>query len=104
MEKVFLIILCLFLISGFVLYILYQRTASKLSISEMKRNEYEHEIKTLKDINSQLREEMLIISENRRKADEKISELHSGDAVANAINGLSKPADSDSGKNDSSRD
>jgi hypothetical protein len=94
MEKVFLIILCLFLISGFVLYILYQRTASKLSISEMKKNEYEHEIKTLKDINSQLREEMLIISENRRKADEKISELHSGDAVANAINGLSKPADS----------
>lgn len=104
MEKVFLIILCLFLISGFVLYILYQRTASKLSISEMKRNEYEHDIKTLKEINTQLREEMMIISENRREADENISKLHSGDAVANAINGLSKPADSDSGKDDSSRD
>ena len=94
MEKVYLIILCFFLISGFIFYILWQRAKAKLSASEMKKNEYEREIKTLKDINSQLREEMLIISENRRKADEKISELHSGDAVANAINGLSKPADS----------
>lgn len=94
MEKVFLIILCLFLISGFVLYILYQRTASKLSISEMKRNEYEHVIKTLKEINTQLREEMLIISENRRKADEKVAELHNGNSVVNAINGLSKPTGS----------
>ena len=104
MEKGFLIILCLLLISGFIIYILWRRAEAKLSASEMKKNEYEHEVKTLKDINSQLREEMLIISENRRKADEKISELHSGDAVANAINGLSKSAGSDSGKNDSSRD
>lgn len=90
MDKVFMIVLGLFLISDFVIYILWQRAESKLSASEMKKNEYEHDIKTLKEINSQLREEMLIISENRRKADEKIAELHSGDSVSNAINGLCK--------------
>ena len=39
---------------------------------------------------SKLREELRIKNENRKKADEKINALHSGDVIANAINGLSK--------------
>ena len=48
-----------------------------------KYEEQEFFIKTLK-------EELKIKSENRKKADEKINALHTGDAVDNAINGLSK--------------
>lgn len=47
-------------------------------------------------------DELKARQENRRNADEKIHDLRTGDALANAINGLSKHGNSDSGESDSS--
>lgn len=72
------------------LYMLYQHEKEKLSDVEMENIDLKQKIMQLNDENSMLREEMKVISKNRREADEKINELHSGDSVTNAINGLCK--------------
>ena len=46
--------------------------------------------KVLMEQLSLLREELRIKKNNRKKSNEKIDALHNGDAVDNAINGLSK--------------
>jgi len=87
-----------------ILFIAFKTVSEKLDMSKLKNSEYEYTIRQLKTENYKLRDEMKTIAQNRREADEKIVNLHNGDVVSNAINGLSKPAGSDSGKNDSSRD
>ena len=44
--------------------------------------------KVLMEQLNKLHEELRIKSENRKEADEKIKELHTGDALGNALNGL----------------
>lgn len=39
---------------------------------------------------NELRKEEAIKSDNKKEADEKINEMHSGDALANALDGLHK--------------
>ena len=92
MSNITLIVLGLLITFIFVLYLLYQHTATKLSDSEMKNNEYEHTIVSLEAENAKLTSTLGIISKNRRKADEEINKLHNGDAVDNAIKHLSKSA------------
>jgi len=87
-----------------ILFIAFKTVSEKLDMSKLKNSEYEYTIRQLKTENYKLRDEMKTIAQNRREADEKIVNLHNGDVVSNAINGLSKPTGSDSGKNDSSRD
>jgi len=57
------------------------------------KNRYEEErtkVEQLQEEYSKLAEAYRIKKENKEKADEKISDLHSGDSVANAINILRK--------------
>ena len=54
---------------------------SSLDVCMEKYNELYAFVNTLK-------EELRIKSENRKEADEKIKELHTGDALGNALNGL----------------
>lgn len=102
-NAIFIAIGCLVLLN-MILFIAFKTVSEKLDMSKLKNSEYEYTIRQLKTENYKLRDEMKTIAQNRREADEKIVNLHNGDAVANAINGLSKPAGSDSGKNDSSGD
>lgn len=102
-NAIFIAIGCLVLLN-MILFIAFKTVSEKLDMSKLKNSEYEYTIRQLKTENYKLRDEMKTIAQNRREADEKIVNLHNGDAVANAINGLSKPTGSDSGKNDSSRD
>ena len=90
MSNIMLIVLAAFLAFIIVLYLLYQHTASRLSESEMKNNEYEHTIVNLEAENARLSDALNIISKNRSETNEKINELHNGDSVINAINGLCK--------------
>ena len=66
-------------------------------VTEKQRVELEKEFdvaltdnKELLNHLSTLKEELRIKNENRKKADEKIENLHNGDTVSNAINSLSK--------------
>lgn len=90
MSNIMLIVLAAFLAFIIVLYLLYQHTASRLSESEMKNNKYEHTIVNLEAENARLSDALNIISKNRSEINEKINELHNGDSVTNAINGLCK--------------
>ena len=90
MDNVYLIVIGIFIISNVVMYFVYQHTAAKLSVSEMKNIEYERIVSDLKRENTKLREEMKIKSKNEEEANEKIDSLHNGDTVSNAINGLCK--------------
>lgn len=83
---------CLVLIDV-ILYIAFKTVSERLDVARLKNSEYEYTIRSLKEENSKLKEEMKITAKNRREANEKIDSLHNGDSVSNAINGLCKPSD-----------
>lgn len=55
----------------------------QLEASEKEKTAYARQVQRLTSAGE-------ITSKNRRKADEKIEELHSGDALGNALDGLRK--------------
>lgn len=83
------IIITVILLAAF-LYVLYQRANEKLSEAKLRNEDYEFQIHQLNMEKEALTEELAMLSKNRRKTDEKINELHTGDAADNAINGLCK--------------
>lgn len=56
----------------------------QLEASEKEKTAYARQVQRLTSAAG-------IASKNRREADEKIEELHSGDVVGNALDGLRKP-------------
>lgn len=56
----------------------------QLEASEKEKTAYARQVQRLTSAAD-------IASKNRREADEKIEELHSGDVVGNALDGLRKP-------------
>lgn len=73
-----------------ILYFILKTTMEKLSLSRMKNTEYEYAIKELKKENSALKDGLNLKAKLEKETNEKIDSLHTGDTVANAINGLSK--------------
>lgn len=58
-------------------------TKAQLAASEKARDEYAKQVQRLTSAGE-------ITAENRRESDEKVDSLHSGDAVGNALDELSK--------------
>jgi 3-isopropylmalate dehydratase small subunit len=86
MTYVLIALAVLVIISGVFAYIFYK-------MYRKFKNCYEKEhlkLVNLQEEYSKLAEAYKIKKENKEKADEKISNLHSGDSVANAINILRK--------------
>ncbi len=87
--KVLLIISLVNLLIAIIFWGLWRITNSKLKAVQ-------HNVDAIVDTNHALMKELenarfqlKIKSDNRKEADEKINALHTGDAVDNAINGLS---------------
>ena len=66
-------------------------------VAEKAKSDADNKIEKLQEANnlimgqlSKLHDELRIKNENRKEANEKVESLHNGDAVSNAINGLSK--------------
>lgn len=89
-NTLFTVVLVL-LISVFVLFLSVKTLWKRLRAEKERNKENEKKISQLTKENSKLFEELSIISDNRREADEKINALHDGDSVNNAISGLCKP-------------
>lgn len=90
MSNAILIAIGCLVLMDVILYIAFRTVSEKLDNARLKNSEYEYTIKQLESENGKFRDEMKIIAKNRREADEKIADLHNGDAVDNAIKHLSK--------------
>lgn len=92
MSNAILIAIGCLVLMNVILYIAFRTVSEKLDNARLKNSEYEYTIKQLKSENGKLRDEMKIMAQNGREADEKVNALYDGDSVSNAINGLCKPA------------
>lgn len=90
MSNAILITIIILLALVLVLFLALKTALEKLSLSRMKNTEYEYAIKGLKKENSALRDGLNLKAKMEKETNEKIDSLHTGDTVANAINGLSK--------------
>ena len=89
------VIAVLLLVIG-VLYAGYKIVDKDLDNEREKTKKYEEVISSLQSENEKKNEESKIKNDNRRKTDEKIDELHSGNTLLNAIDGLCKPKSNNS--------
>lgn len=86
-----LVCLIIFSIGVSVLFfMLWKTTKSVLKTTEHDLNVCTRKYEELLLMFKRVEAESKIKSENRKEADEKVNALHTGDSVANAINGLSK--------------
>ena len=90
MSNIVLVIIGCLLLIIIGLYIAFKTVSEKLTLANLKNAEYEYTLETLENENAALLKGTKLIADNERKANEKIEALHSGDSIANAINGLSK--------------
>lgn len=90
MLDVILSVIVVLIVISLLLFILWKSTRKQLKLAEMKIEELDYAVKALKAENSVFKEISEQLNKNRRVADEKIEELHNGDSVANAIDGLCK--------------
>lgn len=90
MTKVLLIIIAVLAVIAVVFLLLWRISKAKLKQTE---NELAYTRKELSEsIAAQVKLEatLEIINQNRNQADEKIENLHTGDVLGNALDGLSK--------------
>lgn len=90
MAKVLLIIIAVLAVIAVVFLLLWRISKAKLKQTE---NELAYTRKELSEsIAAQVKLEatLEIINQNRNQADEKIENLHTGDVLGNALDGLSK--------------
>ena len=73
-----------------IAYICYGSIREKYESLKNQNMELKGDVKELKEVISVLENEGKLKAEKEREANEKIDELHNGDAVSNAINGLCK--------------
>lgn len=73
-----------------ILYIYGNYYKNKYDLSELKKAELSYTLKEMEKENSVLKEAAKIKHEGEKKTDEKINELHNGDSISNAVNGLCK--------------
>ena len=73
-----------------IAYICYGSIKEKYESLKNQNTELKGDVKELKEVISVLENEGKLKAEKEREANEKINELHSGDSIGNAINGLCK--------------
>lgn len=84
------ILICGSWLIAIIAYICYGSIREKYESLKNQNMELKGDVKELKEVISVLENEGKLKAEKEREANEKINELHSGDSIGNAINGLCK--------------
>ena len=95
MTSTVLMAFCLVVAMAMIFYFAWRYAYGKLQDERLKNAVLERSVRQLESENGKLREEMKLKSRLEKETNEKIDSLHTGDSVANAVNGLSKPKNSD---------
>lgn len=88
--KLLLIICAVFLFAALIFFFLWRLSVGKRKSQKETIDKLVQQINEAKQTNSELEYTISVLKKNREKADEKIEELHNGDALANALDGLHK--------------
>ena len=84
------ILICGSWLIAIIAYICYGSIKEKYESLKNQNMELKGDVKELKEVISVLENEGKLKDEKEREANEKINELHNGDSIGNAINGLCK--------------
>lgn len=84
------ILICGSWLIAIIAYICYGSIKEKYESLKNQNMELKGDVKELKKVISVLENEGKLKAEKEREINEKIDELHNGDSVSNAINGLCK--------------
>lgn len=84
------ILICGSWLIAIIAYICYGSIKERYESLKNQNMELKGDVKELKEVISVLENEGKLKAEKEREANEKINELHSGDSIGNAINGLCK--------------
>ena len=84
------ILICGSWLIAIIAYICYGSIREKYESLKNQNTELKGDVKELKEVISVLENEGKLKAEKERETNEKINELHSGDSIGNAINGLCK--------------
>lgn len=84
------ILICGSWLIAIIAYICYGSIKEKYESLKNQNTELKGDVKELKEVISVLENEGKLKAEKEREANEKINELHNGDSISNAINGLCK--------------
>lgn len=90
MIKFFLIVCGILILCVVIFFFLWRLSANQNKQKEEIIYKLSKQICDVNKANAQLEQTINILKKNRRKADEKIDNLHNGDSVDNAIDELSK--------------
>lgn len=88
--KLLLIVCAVFLFAVLIFFFLWRLSVGKRKSQKETIDKLVQQINEAKQTNSELEYTISVLKKNREKADEKIEELHNGDALANALDGLHK--------------
>lgn len=88
--KLLLIVCAVFLFATLIFFFLWRLSVGKRKSQKETIDKLVQQINEAKQTNSELEYTISVLKKNREKADEKIEELHNGDALANALDGLHK--------------
>ena len=90
MIKFLLIVIAVLFVVGIVFFFLWRLSAAKTKSQKTTIDKFVKQLNEATQANSKLELTISTLKNNREKADEKIRDLYSGDAVDNAIKRLSK--------------
>ena len=90
MIKFFLILTAVLFVGILLLFFLWRSAKTKQKETQEKLNNTNKELAKAIAEQAKLESTIQILRKNRKEADEKINNLHDGDALANALDGLHK--------------
>lgn len=90
MIEFFLILTAVLFVGILLIFFLWRSEKTKRKETQGKLNSANKELAKAIAEQAKLESTILILRKNRKEADEKIEELHNGDALANALDGLHK--------------
>ncbi|MBQ9238467.1 MAG: hypothetical protein IJ191_04020 [Treponema sp.] len=93
MTKFFLILVLVLVIACLALFFLWWSARAKQKETQDKLDGANKELTKAIAEQAKLESTIQILKKNRKEADEKISDLHNGDSVSNALNELHKRQD-----------
>jgi len=90
MIKFFLILTAVLFVGILLLFFLWRSEKTKRKETQSKLESTNKELARAIAEQAKLESTIQILKKNRKEADEKINNLHDGDALGNALNGLHK--------------
>lgn len=90
MIKFFLILTAVLFVGILLLFFLWRSEKTKRKETQRKLESTNKELARAIAEQAKLESTIQILRKNRKEADEKINNLHDGDALGNALNGLHK--------------